>query len=468
MTTRTRVLTGLWSVLYLFLIGLTLNHVRPYKGDESFYLTSAIAMHQNGNLLVPEYFGAERFQKPILPYWLTLSGFQVFGISLWSGRLAFLLMAGLLLVVVYRFALLLLPDERFASLAVILFSSSTLFLEFARVAMADLPLTFFVTLGLYNLHRGVSKTPCRPRPFRYAYLAMGFAFASKGFLALFPLGAVLLYLLIGRPPGRRRILSQLVHPLNLILFLLPALSWYVFAYWAHRPELLAQFRQESSLAITSHLRGCLENLLSHAKDLLIYYFPFVAWGGYLAWRRRIKPPANFALVLWYLAVALFTLVILVQRHKARYLLVVFPALTLLLAYVIHATGHRRAAIRVAVIVALLQVSLYLAYPSVIGSPLRELTAYWRNHLSGGLTTHGLSERERGWVLAYSRGELMDESPAAPFIILREDDRGKLEDHAVLRRARRVIRFRCEDGALVREYRDYLLVRREGSQKEVWP
>ena len=459
MTARPRTLAGLWCVVYLLLIGLTLNNVRPYKGDESFYIASAMEMYKNGNSLIPEYFGEARFQKPILPYWLTLSGYHAFGISMWSGRLAFLFMAGLLLVVIYRFAFLLLPDEPYASLAVFLFTSSTLFLEFSRVAMADLPLTLFVTLGLFHFCKALMNPDKCGRNCTYAYLAMGFAFASKGFLGLLPLAAVILYLIIVRPREQRVLLTKLFHPLNLALFLLLALSWYVYAYISHPTDLLTQFRQESSLAITSHIMGCLGNLVSHAKDLLVYYVPFVAWAIYLAWRRRIKPPKHFALVFIYIAIALFILVILVQRHKARYLFVLFPALTLPISYVIYKSHLRVIAIRIAIVVALLQVSLYLAYPYVVGAPLQELTSYWRENLTGELTTHRLSERERGWVQAYTHGELREHSPQAPFIILRAADADALDGYDVIRRAKQMIKLDWREGELVREDRTYLLVHR---------
>jgi 4-amino-4-deoxy-L-arabinose transferase-like glycosyltransferase len=163
----------IWILLYCALVGLTLDNTHPYQGDEAYYIKSAIGMLKSGHVLLPRFDDTIRLQKPILAYWLTALGYKTFGISLWAGRVLFLLVAAGLLILVYRFALLILPDPEFAYLSVVILSSSMLFVLFSRVSMTDLPLALFSTLALFFLYRGLSMPDRQQRDVLFACLATG-------------------------------------------------------------------------------------------------------------------------------------------------------------------------------------------------------------------------------------------------------------------------------------------------------
>ena len=70
----------------------TLPEVARYHGDERYYTDAAITMVQSGDYLTPRYAdGTERFKKPLLTYWILCASYKLFGISVFSSRLPFLL-----------------------------------------------------------------------------------------------------------------------------------------------------------------------------------------------------------------------------------------------------------------------------------------------------------------------------------------------------------------------------------------
>ena len=233
-----------WLLLYCLLVGLTLDGTHPYHGDEGYYIKCGVGMIKAGTLLVPQYDGMIRLQKPILTYWLVALGYRVFGISLWAGRLPFLLVAAALLFLVHRLALLIFRDREAARLAAVLLSSSMLFLLFSRVSMTDLPLAMFSTTALYFFCRGLLVPNHSQRDVTFAYLSMGAGFLAKGALALTPLAAVAAYLALARTDGTRMSLRSLLAPRHLLAFASVALPWYAYVSLAYPTLLRTQFRQE--------------------------------------------------------------------------------------------------------------------------------------------------------------------------------------------------------------------------------
>ena len=71
--------------LFVFSRGLNI-HGLEYRDDEIFYFQSTQEMLKSGDILSPTYFGEDRFQKPILYYWLVLLSYKLFGIGWFSAR----------------------------------------------------------------------------------------------------------------------------------------------------------------------------------------------------------------------------------------------------------------------------------------------------------------------------------------------------------------------------------------------
>ncbi len=430
----------------------------PYKGDESFYIASSIQMLKTGDFMVPVYFGEIRFQKPILPYWITVLGYKIFSINLWSGRIGFLLLACALLILTYKFALLVLHDHQFALLNVFLLSSSTLFIEFSRVSMTDLPLTFFTTLGLYYFYKALATPDKLKMYYFFAFVSIGLAFSSKGFLGMLPFLAILMYLLAVRPEHFKQYIIHLFHPLYLLAFVLIAFSWYIYAYLYYPTELMNQLRTESSSNLSSSIASIFGHTLFYLRVIFTYYFPFTAITVYLYVKKRSPLPKHFLPILFHIVMTLIVLLFVVKGHKARYLLVVFPAVTLLISYFIHQQNLNSLAKKIAIVWAFLQIAVFICYPYVSGDPLKDLINYWQQHLQGDLESYELSKRETSWVQALSHGMLQPYHGGNEYVILDAGDIGHFENYEVLQQATKLQKIEFKDHKFTKTFRKILLIK----------
>jgi len=457
MSKGTKILICIWLPIYTALLGFTLNNTLPIKGDESFYIASSIEMLESGEYLVPDFYGELRFQKPPLTYWLTLLGYKIFGINLWSGRLFFLLLACGLLILVYKFALLILPSTEFAILPVLLLSSSTLFIEFARVSMTDMPLAFFTTLALYCFVRALQYPTRMKRYYFYAYISTSLAFLSKGPLAFFPCLAIAIYLLYRRPDNYKKHFYQLFHPYNLAVFALLALTWYLYVYISYTEEFIKQFGRESSDSLFSNMKNIFENLIFYLRILGTYIFPFALISVYVYIKRRNKIPSKLLPVIYFICVAFTFLVIFLSRHKARYMLVIFPALTLVIGYIVYNSNFRKIAVSIAVGVTGIQLAIFLIYPLIGGNPLKEITHYWQDNIGPNLGTYKLSRKTTSILAALSHGSVGRDDETCRYLVMDVKYLDHFKNPIILKRATQISKVRIEKGKIVKKYRTYVLI-----------
>jgi hypothetical protein len=448
-----------WVLLYCALVGLTLNNTHPYQGDEGYYIKSAVGMLKAGNLLLPQYDGTIRLQKPLLAYWLTALGYKIFGISLWAGRVPFLLVAAALLILVHRFAVLIHPDREFAYLAVVLVSSSMLFVLFSRVSMSDLPLTLFSTLALYFLCRAMWV----PGRLRYdvglAWLSMAAGFWAKGVMALLPLAAVTAYLVLARPTGARTSLRAMLVPRHLLAFVFVASPWYIYLWLAYPVQLRAQFAQEAADNLAPRVATLLGHLPFYVGALVVYQLPAMTLAVWAWWRnRRVELcPSRLGPLAWYGAFSLAVFVLLLAHHRDRYLLLVVPALALIMSHVIHLSGVTRTARRLAAMAAIAQIVAIWVHSYVVGRPLHDLVRYWEAHLQGDLAAHALADRETTWTLAITGGRLVPFQDRTPYVVTSADHIDHFPGYEVVRRAARVSRLGRDNGWFTVKVQEFVLL-----------
>ena len=454
--------TAVWIglVVFVVLLAATLNNTVPYHGDETYYTASAIHMVQSSDYGVPMYFGHARFQKPILPYWATALGYRLFGISLWSGRLAFVLMALGMLWMTHRFAMRLQADGGYAMTAVALLASSTLFVEAARIAMTDLPLAFFSLLALYHFNEAQAEPARVRRHYLAAFAAMGLATASKGPLGLLPLTAVILSAVVARQAEPLRRLRQLAHPLHWLAWALPGLAWYASVVVFHQDEFFRQLRVESSANLPGGPAAVLANALFYPAAAVLY-FPLAAAAGWRAARDHVALPRSFRLIACYAVITCLLPIVAMHGNRPRYLLPAFPAIALLAGWVLARGRWRSVAPRAAVAWACLQVLFLIAVPAVRGEPLKPLIRHWDQSLQqrGTLTSYALPTRELSWAQALSHGRIRPYDEGSPYVILHEADLGAFPHHTVIRKADILGTLRFEGSRLVATKQAFVLIER---------
>jgi 4-amino-4-deoxy-L-arabinose transferase-like glycosyltransferase len=72
-------------LLILLIYAFALGRISvPLTGDQKVYLSAALEMKEKGSFLIPYLYGVPNFLKPPFQYWMTMLGWQVFGLSLFG------------------------------------------------------------------------------------------------------------------------------------------------------------------------------------------------------------------------------------------------------------------------------------------------------------------------------------------------------------------------------------------------
>lgn len=447
----------------LFLLNLpNLNNSHPYQGDESFYTVAAVEMIESGDYLVPTYFGAPRFNKPVLTYWLVAAAYKLFGISMWAGRIPILILACLAVWVTYRLALLVFSDGRKALLAAAITAASPLFYLYSRIAMTEMVLLFFSLLALYMYACAIM----RPKAaLGYAFAGAvcgGLGFMAKGPAGFMPLAAAAAFCAFSGKAETRRLIFKLFHPLNLLAMALISAPWYVYIITAH-PQVFAFHASGEAGVLVKTLRPfrVLGNMAYYPYILLLYGFPFLPaalWTWIFKRKAPYRPGLSFLAVysfMFFFAFALF-----LGMHRARYLLPLMPILGVFAAHALYSSAWRRW-YRIAWFVLGAQLALYLVYPAIAGTALRDLTYEWKesHSQSGSLGLALRDPKETGWCLLYAGGRNVNPGPQGDYLIVEEAVLPSYSGWAVVSAAKQNHSLKFRDGKFVVTAERFYLIRR---------
>jgi 4-amino-4-deoxy-L-arabinose transferase-like glycosyltransferase len=294
--------------------------------DEGFYAEASREMVESGDWLTPHFNYTDRWQKPVLYYWLTAATYTVAGVAEWSARLWSALSGLGLVLLTFAAARELTQREEDAWLAAAITATSYGYFALARAALPDLPLAFFITLGIWMALR---------ERWLLAGLAAGLGFLTKGPIALVIPGLVLL------PIWWRERRTVHLRPRNFvvaaIVFAAVGLPWYVAMVQAHGAAYLQSF------FLSDNFERFATDRYNDPRPFW-FYLPIVIgglfpWSAFLVvlpwrsardvwrWTRRLTD-AEWRLLLWIvLPLIFFTLSI---GKQPRYILPVLPPLAMLL------------------------------------------------------------------------------------------------------------------------------------------
>ena len=194
--------------------------------DEGAFSGATTEMLANGNYISTFIYGAPRFDKPILIYWLQALSVNVFGHSEWAFRLPSALASSLWVWVVFAFAKPRLGDAQAILVAAMLCLSLACW-GIAHFASADALLNLFLALAFVDMYRYWEQPS--PRKLRRVYVWIGFGLLTKGPVAvLVPMASGLLFF---ASTGRlQQFIYALVNPWGWALLLLIAAPWYIAIY----------------------------------------------------------------------------------------------------------------------------------------------------------------------------------------------------------------------------------------------
>lgn len=449
---------GAWIILFALAMLPNLNNSYPLKGDESYYTVSAMNMIQRSEPLAPWYFGAYRFNKPIVPYLAVMLSYKVFGVSMWSARLMMLMITCCILLITYRCSILLFKNKQQAVLATTVLSACYLCVGFARIAMTEPLLTFF-TLGALYMY--VSMFERRSHIFLKGLLAAlftGLAFMTKGPAGLFVLAAAVIFAAIHGRNDRPKLLFAIVNPVTIVLIVLIVAPWYLYI-WMVYPEVLQQNLQSEKGAFlnTFNIGKIAIRALFYIGALLLVHVPFTLAAVVSYIRKRQQRINSVTYLLWVCGVYLFVFIVMVDMHKERYLTVIAPAVSMIVAACIFSTTWKRW-VKIACIISTVQIMLYNCYPLFSHEALRALVQTWREEHKGTLGLP-LDLKRAGWCRLYAHDKQIAVPDSAEFLIIAEKNREAYEQWKIVSTEQRLSSLHFKGGKPVVKYRTFHLLKR---------
>jgi len=336
-------------LVLLFLAGFFIfsrdlsTHGIEYRDDEIFYYQSTQEMVQSDHVLSPTYFGENRFQKPILFYWLIFLSYKIFGINWFAARFVSVIFAALTICFTWLIGEKLF-DKKSATIGSLILMTIPLFFRHAKDAVPDMTLNFFIVLAFYFALKFIERPEIRM--YRYAFfVSCALGFMTKGFAALIlPVVSLIVYAVAVRKPA---LLKAANFPLGLMIFAVLVLPWFLYMAWLHGDMYMNYilktetydrliFTNENNifLRVTSTF---IHNFAFYAVNLFSYFAPwslFAVAAIPFAVVRMVKEKKNkgplIFLVTWFFVVFFFFSLIAARINHL--ILVLTTPFALILSY----------------------------------------------------------------------------------------------------------------------------------------
>jgi len=334
--------------------------------DDCFYARKAVEMERSGGVFTVTWAGEPAFQNPPLQIWLTARSFALFGENDLAARLPSMLMALGIMAGTYRIGQLTVGPSTGVGAAALLLLSPT-FVNHARRAMLDLPLTFWVVVSVLVLVEGTR----RPRAHALLAVPLAAGILTKSVLGLLPL-AILIAGAVACPPLRAALRRVWIW-LGIVGGLALGASWTLHQLLVFGPEAVRAHYLGEIVSRSTQRLDLRELLLGYPAALLGAYQPVILpaiVGGVWLWKGTSQSGGGLArlLPIWMLLpVALYSLS---SARSARYLFPIFPALALCASHWLTASLPRVAAgLRrwVAPAVAVAAAAVFWVRPSVLAA-----------------------------------------------------------------------------------------------------
>jgi len=178
-------------VLFIILLGLALNLSGAWllpliDRDEPRFAEASREMRERRDWVVPEFNGEPRYDKPPLIYWAQLGCYRCLGETPLAARLPSALFGtGTSLLLFFWARRLTAP--RTALVAAVMFTTCLQMAVHARLAVADMPMIFFVCAAQWSGWEASRPNAARPgRWWGMFYVSLALGFLAKGPVAWLP------------------------------------------------------------------------------------------------------------------------------------------------------------------------------------------------------------------------------------------------------------------------------------------
>jgi len=335
---------GLILLLTVAMFFLLLGSRSLNEPDEGRYSDVAREMLASGDWLVPHFWFMPHLDKPPMTYWCEAISLKLFGQNEWAVRLPLALagLSGLLATFLLARSMI---GSRAGWISILLLQTSFLYFAMARFLTTDLYLTQFIAWAFYLFWESWLEVRApAPRAVRFlswhlaGWVAVALAFMTKGPIALaIPLAGLFALAVFRRREFAAERLFFMGIVLGLALMVALVVPWFLAVF--HREPDAANYMLIDQAF--GHLFGV---TINNRRGSPFYFFGILAVGllpwsillGWL-WRREhwrrlneISQDAWVLLNVW--AFFTFTIFSLSHAKLPAYILPIFPALAILLAW----------------------------------------------------------------------------------------------------------------------------------------
>lgn len=323
-------------VLSAFILFFHLGKRPLLSSGEARASEIALEMMTTGNLLVPRLNEEIILTKPPLFHWCIILCYKLFGVSEFSSRVISALSG--VLVIVFLFLL----GKRFwgektGFIAGLLLITSPLFFWSARCARIDSFLLFFITISMYCLWRGYEMLPGGGRKwFLGMFLFMGLGAMAKGPIAVItPLGTAVLFLLFTKKSSYIKKLNWLW---GILLFIAIISPWFISIYFLV-PHNKAEwfYVNQNKMWFGGGQSGEWYKGYVYIPHLFLGLFPWsmaLPLAVLYTWKEFKDRKNDKIIFLWTWFIIVFSVFFFFGKKVSRYILPLYPAAVLLIAYVI--------------------------------------------------------------------------------------------------------------------------------------
>ena len=342
-------------LLAMALYAMGLGAAALLDPDEPVYAQTAREMLETDSWLTPRLNGLLWFDKPPMYFWLSAVSFKVFSVGEFAARFPSSLMAALLIMLVYIWALGAF-GKKIALYSSLSLCVSMIFAFLARAAVTDMTLCFFMNLSFYMIYLAFTQPEKRFKYINLFYFFSGFSVLTKG-----PVGLVLpLMVIIAFLSCRRdwKFLRALYSPAGFALFALSALPWYIAMLLLHGTQFFNTFIGYHNLIRflePEHVRT--SSVFFYVPVLIVGFFPHMAplgafikdffvkiftrdfYARYIFAKDNMPAqepsPAAALSFLIFISAVIFGFFSIAKTKLVTYILPMFPAFSMIMGYYYH-------------------------------------------------------------------------------------------------------------------------------------
>ena len=329
-------------LFYIFFYGL--GDYGLLAKDEPRYSGCALEMLENNNWIVPKFNFQDRFDKPALFYWLIAISYKLFGVNEFSSRIPSALSAVLLVLFTWYIGKKVLGRTA-GFLSAIILATSIEYIFLGRRAATDIVLCFFFSASLYSMYLGYFIKDIKVKIFWTILSGVfsGLAILTKGPIGIvFPLGILTLFLIFRKQFDVRHLK---VYFIISFIALIVSLPWYIAVHAATGGAFTRDF-------FFTHNIERFTSVVGEHPGPAWFYFPVVLI-GFMPWtifflhalfnlfsgykRKHFNKFVLFCLIWFFVIFIFFTFC---KTKMATYILLLFPAMSLVTGYWINIIGRK--------------------------------------------------------------------------------------------------------------------------------